>query len=261
MPRIGLPTATGEIEGPWGLAEATGGAGLAGRRDAVITCARYFTGHRERQLLARADTVVVPPPHARGSALLDGAPLPAALAAALDRVRPGTRMVSICRVSHVSAAAGLLDGRPAATHWRRAMAFQRAFPQVRVDQDVLFADDGNVLSPAGIAAGVDPCLRLVRDDHGAAVANLVARRCVVPPWRDGGQASFIEPPVPKPTSATTAATRAWALEHPQQPLTLGEQLALPGAFRGTDVLACYPACAGATHAGLLQAALASTGSR
>ncbi|MDG4861998.1 helix-turn-helix domain-containing protein [Streptomyces sp. T-3] len=174
------------------------------------------------ELLARADTVVVPPSHALGSALLDGAPLPAPLTAALDRVRPGTRMVSICTGSHVLAAAGLLDGRPATTHWQRAQAFQRAFPQVRVDQNVLFVDDGNVLTSAGIAAGVDLCLHLVRQDHGAAVANHVARRCVVPPWRDGGQAQFIERPVPEPTSATTAATRAWALERLQQPLALGE---------------------------------------
>ncbi|WKX72137.1 GlxA family transcriptional regulator [Streptomyces sp. XD-27] len=173
------------------------------------------------EALAAADTVVVPPTSRLGP-FGQGDPLPPPTAAALARVRPGTRLVSICTGSYVLAAAGLLDGRPATTHWQVAQDFRRAYPRVTVDEDVLFVDDGDVLTAAGAAAGVDLCLHLIRRDHGAAVANHVARRCVVPPWRDGGQAQFIERPVPEPTSATTAATRAWALERLQEPLTLGE---------------------------------------
>jgi transcriptional regulator GlxA family with amidase domain len=110
----------------------------------------------------------------------------------------------------VLAAAGLLDGRPAATHWAWAARIQRLHPQVRIDPDVLFVDDGEILTSAGVAAGVDLCLHVVRSDHGSAIANRAARRCVVPPWRDGGQAQFIERPVPAAADAGTAATRAWA---------------------------------------------------
>ena len=171
--------------------------------------------------LADADTVVIPPIHDL-SELHIGGGLQEPLAAALALIRPGARMVSICTGSYVLAAAGLLDGRPATTHWQRAAEFRRAFPKVRVDQDVLFVDDGDVLTSAGIAAGIDLCLHLVRRDHGAAVANRVARRCVVPPWRDGGQAQFIERPVPEPTVASTAATRAWLLDRLADQISLDE---------------------------------------
>ena len=102
--------------------------------------------------------------------------------------------MSICTGAFVLAAAGLLDGRPATTHWLRAEPFRGCFPAVRLDPDVLFVDDGDVLTSAGVAAGIDLCLHVVRRDHGAEVANRVARRCVVPPWRDGGQSQFIERP-------------------------------------------------------------------
>ncbi|MFD3679053.1 GlxA family transcriptional regulator [Streptomyces sp. NPDC058613] len=173
------------------------------------------------EALAAADTVIIPPTHAMDD-LAHGAPLPPALAAALAAIRPGTRLVSICTGSYVLAAAGLLDGRPATTHWLHAPEFQRAFPRVRLDEEVLFVDDGDVLTSAGVAAGVDLCLHLVRRDHGTAVANRAARLCVVPPWRDGGQAQYIDRPVPEPTVATTTATRAWALERLAEPVTLAE---------------------------------------
>ncbi|WP_120721248.1 GlxA family transcriptional regulator [Streptomyces hundungensis] len=173
------------------------------------------------EALAAADTVVIPPTHDLG-AMAAGGPLPEPLARAFDRIRPGTRMVSICTASYVLAAAGLLDGRPATTHWCDATAFARTFPRVDVDPGVLFVDDGDVLTSAGAAAGIDLCLHLVRRDHGSAVANQSARHCVVPPHRDGGQAQYIERPVPEPTLASTAATRAWALERLQEPLSLGE---------------------------------------
>ncbi|MER7764471.1 helix-turn-helix domain-containing protein [Streptomyces sp. NPDC097619] len=171
------------------------------------------------EALAAADTVVLPPTHAMPE-LGEGGPLPPEVAAAIAGIRPGTRLVSICSGSYVLAAAGLLDGRPATTHWNLAPEFRRAYPRVKVDEEVLFVDDGDVLTSAGVAAGVDLCLHLVRRDHGAAVANRAARMCVVPPWRDGGQAQFIDRPVPEPALAGTSATRAWALEHLAEPLTL-----------------------------------------
>ncbi|MBT2451649.1 helix-turn-helix domain-containing protein [Streptomyces sp. ISL-43] len=173
------------------------------------------------EALAAADTVVVPPTHAMDE-LMRGAPLPPAIADALAAIRPGTRIVSICTGSTVLAAAGLLDGRAATTHWVHAPEFQRAFPQVKLDEEVLFVDDGDILTSAGVASGVDLCLYLIRGDHGTAVANRAARLCVVPPWRDGGQAQYIDRPVPEPTIATTTATRAWALERLAEPIALAE---------------------------------------
>lgn len=161
--------------------------------------------------LATADTVVVPGTRLPGPRS-DGS-LPDDVRAALAGVRPGTRIVSICTGAFVLAAAGLLDGRPATTHWAHAASFRDLYPRVRLDEDLLFVDDGDVLTSAGLAAGVDLCLHIVRRDHGTAVANRAARECVVPPWRDGGQAQFIERPVPVGPEQSTAAVRAWALHH------------------------------------------------
>ncbi|MFE6888565.1 GlxA family transcriptional regulator [Streptomyces sp. NPDC057694] len=171
------------------------------------------------EALAAADTVLIPASYALGPMHEEGRLTPD-LAAALARIRPGTRLVSICTGSWVLAAAGLLDGRPATTHWAHADEFQRMFPTVRVDPDVLFIDDGDILTSAGVATGIDLCLHIVRRDHGAAVANDVARRTVVPPHRDGGQAQYIERPVPEPQLATTVAARAWALAHLHEPIQL-----------------------------------------
>jgi transcriptional regulator GlxA family with amidase domain len=128
----------------------------------------------------------------------------------------------------VLAAAGLLDGRPATTHWMHAGHFQRLYPRVRVDPDVLFVDDGDVLTSAGVGSGIDLCLHIVRRDHGANIANRIARQCVVPPWRDGGQAQYIERPLPEPATATTGPTRDWALERLDRPLPLTELAAHAG---------------------------------
>jgi transcriptional regulator GlxA family with amidase domain len=173
------------------------------------------------EALATADTVVIPAAYGTEMIHRLGA-LPEPAAEAVARIRPGTRMVSICIGSYVLAAMGLLDDRPATTHWNYAEHFQRLFPQVRVDPDVLFVDDGDVLTSAGAAAGVDLCLHMLRHDHGSEVANQVARGCVIPPWREGGQAQYIERPVPEPSTAGTAGTRAWALERLDQPLPLSE---------------------------------------
>lgn len=197
----------------------------------VVTCAVRGPGpvrsdadfsilvERGPEALATADTVIVPASYELGPVYEEGR-LTDELAAALAHVVPGTRMVSICTGSWVLAAAGYLDGRPATTHWADAATFQAMFPSVRVDADVLFIDDGDVLTSAGVAAGIDLCLHIVRRDHGAAVANDVARRTVVPPHRDGGQAQFIQRPVPEPQLATTTSARAWALAHLHEPIQL-----------------------------------------
>jgi transcriptional regulator GlxA family with amidase domain len=161
------------------------------------------------ELLGTADTVVVP--GIDGNTVAEMGVLAPAADAAFARIRPGTRIMSICTGAFVRAAAGLLDGRPATTHWAWADDFRRLFPRVKLDPDVLFVDDGDVLTSAGVAAGIDLCLHVVRRDHGSDVANGAARRGVVPPWRDGGQSQFIERPLPARSVDGTSATRDWLM--------------------------------------------------
>src|SRR5579872_4872197 len=138
-----------------------------------------------------AGTIIIP-----GWRDLDERP-PESLLRALSAAHArGARLVSICRGAFVLAEAGLLDGRRATTHWRHAEELRRRFPRVGVEPDVLFVDEGTILTSAGSAAGIDLCLHIVREDYGAEVANTVARRLVVPPLRDGGQAQFIPAPIP-----------------------------------------------------------------
>ncbi|MEU1934467.1 GlxA family transcriptional regulator [Streptomyces coeruleorubidus] len=176
------------------------------------------------EALADADTVIIPASYELGPVHAEGV-LTEELAAALAQLRPGTRLASICTGVYVLAAAGLLDGRPATTHWADAARLQRLFPKVRVDPHVLFIDDGDVLTSAGVAAGIDLCLHMVRRDHGTAVANDVARRTVVPPHRDGGQAQYIERPVPDPQQASTTTARVWALGRLHEPIQLCDMAA------------------------------------
>lgn len=178
---------------------------------------RALPGHGP-EILAEADTVIIPGIH--GDLRPGEAELAPAEAAALARVRPGTRMVSICTGAFALAAMGLLDGRPATTHWAYADRFRRFFPDVKLDPDVLFVDDGDVLTSAGVGAGADLCLHIVRRDHGSEVANAVARRCVLPPWRDGGQAQFIVRTLPPPGRSSTGDARMWALARLDQPIDL-----------------------------------------
>ncbi len=173
-------------------------------------------------LLEEADTVIVPgiaEAHLRPPA---PASVVGALRAAANR---GARIMSICTGAYVLADAGLLDGRPATTHWAFAETFRRRYPQVKLDPDVLFVDDGQVLTSAGVAAGIDLCLHVVRTDHGSEVANRAARRAVVPAWRDGGQSQFIERPVPPVGETSTAAARAWALDRLAHPIELADMAA------------------------------------
>jgi AraC family transcriptional activator FtrA len=167
--------------------------------------------------LATADTVIVTGvPHAGGEV---SAALVAALRAAHAR---GARLVSICSGAFALAAAGLLTGRRATTHWRYSALLAERHPEIEVDPDVLYVDNGDVLTSAGSAAGIDLCLYLVRADHGALVANTVARRFVVPPHREGGQAQFIEAAV-RPVREDedgVARSMAWALDRLGEPLTV-----------------------------------------
>jgi AraC family transcriptional activator FtrA len=165
--------------------------------------------------LPHADTVIVP-----GWADVDEEP-PADL---LDAVRAaheaGARVASLCTGAFVLAAAGLLDGRRATTHWAHTRVLAERHPRVTVDPDVLYVDDGSVLTSAGKAAALDLCLHLVRLDHGASVTNTLARRLVVPPHRHGGQAQFVATPVPAPGNHPLAALLPWVLERLDQPLTV-----------------------------------------
>lgn len=143
------------------------------------------------EALEEADTIVIP-----GWRGVD-VPVPEALAAALVRAHArGARIATICSGAFVLAAAGLLDGRRATTHWLYAEALRAAFPAIRVEPDVLYVEDGRLITSAGSAAGLDMLLHLVRSDHGPTIANIIARRLVIPPHRHGGQAQFVERPVP-----------------------------------------------------------------
>ncbi|PXY27945.1 GlxA family transcriptional regulator [Prauserella muralis] len=177
--------------------------------------------------LAHAGTVVIPATHEPDETETAGRLSPA-LAAALALIRPGTRLASICTGAFVLAAAGLLDGREATTHWQSADDFRRLYPAVRLNPDVLYTDSGDVLTSAGEASGIDLCLHLIRRDHGAAVAAEVARRTVVPPHREGGQAQYVRRPVAEPRVSSTGGARAWALRHLDRPLSLRELAATAG---------------------------------
>ncbi|MFE6896370.1 GlxA family transcriptional regulator [Streptomyces sp. NPDC057717] len=200
------------------------------------------------EAVAAADTVLVPASHETDEGLRPGG-LPEELSEALREAaapsgaealreaaapsgaedasghrptRAPRRIASICTGSFVLAAAGLLDGRRATTHWMSADLFARTFPSVTVDPGVLYVDEGRILTSAGEAAGIDLCLHMIRRDHGAAVAAEVARRTVVPPHREGGQAQYIQRPVESAGLTSTSASRAWALTRLAEPLTLAE---------------------------------------
>lgn len=132
----------------------------------------------------------------------------------------GARVMSICSGVFVLAATGLLDGQAATTHWRYTDQLQAAYPAIDVQPDVLYIDNGQTLTSAGSAAGLDLGLHLIRNDYGAAIANQVARRLVIPPYRDGGQAQFIAAPKPQDAGPALAATIDWALERLGDPLTV-----------------------------------------
>jgi len=145
-------------------------------------------------------------------------PLLAELRAAAER---GTRLLSVCSGAFILGAAGLLDGRRCTTHWRHAAELARRFPAAKVDPDVLYVDDDPVITSAGTAAGIDACLYLVRKEQGSRVANGIARRMVVPPHRDGGQAQYVAQPVaPSEHDGTLHDLLEWLQANLAEPLTV-----------------------------------------
>jgi transcriptional regulator GlxA family with amidase domain len=172
------------------------------------------------EAIARADTVIVPswrdPAERPPAVLLD------ALTAAQAR---GAQIVGLCLGAYVLAEAGLLDGRRATTHWAYAADFAHRYPAVQLDADVLYVEDGNLLTSAGTVAGIDCCLHLLRRQYGAEVANRVARRLVTPPHRQGGQAQYIDQPLPERSlhdarHARLAELLDWVRGHLAEPHTL-----------------------------------------
>jgi len=167
------------------------------------------------EALEGADTIVVPGYEDTSCAI--SPEVIAALRAAYDR---GTRIASVCTGAFALAAAGLLDGRRATTHWGSTDELARRYPRIQVDRDVLFVDEGQVLTSAGVAAGIDLCLHLIRRDFGVRVSNDIARNIVAAPYRGGGQAQYVPRTLPEHTGEAFARTRAWALTRLHEELTV-----------------------------------------
>ncbi|MFC0675343.1 GlxA family transcriptional regulator [Brachybacterium hainanense] len=175
----------------------------------------YAVGH-DLRALAWADTVLVPGCRNPAEASVPPAVLDALRAAHAG----GARIAAISTGAFTLAAAGLLEGRRATTHWHYTQVLRERHPEVEVDENVLFVDAGQVLTSAGAASGIDLCLHLIRRDHGVALAHRVARRLVSAPYRSGGQAQYVPRSIPEPLGDAFAATRAWALDHLDEDLTL-----------------------------------------
>ena len=195
--------------------------------------------------LVRAGTIVI-----AGWKGVDIAPPDALLESLREAAARGARMVSLCSGAFVLAAAGLLDGGRATTHWRYADAFRAAFPEVELDPDVLYVDRGNILTSAGSAAGIDLLLHIVRKDFGPAAANSVARRLVVPAHRNGGQSQFIERPVPPRPDGKLAALLDLMRERLSYPMTIA-WLAREAAMSERTFLRRFKETTGSTPAGWL----------
>ena len=192
---------------------------LCAQRPGAVATTTGFALHTDHGLDAidAADTVIVP-----GFMPIDDPP--AVVTAALRRAYArGARVASVCVGAFALAAAGLLDGRAATTHWDHAEELAARFPEVRVRPEVLYVDEGRILTSAGIAAGIDLCLHMVRNDHGAATAAEVSRRMVAALHRPGGQAQYMRRPLPG-SGPTLGATCEWAIGELRRPLTV-EQLA------------------------------------
>jgi len=172
------------------------------------------------RLLDRADTIVIPGWHD-----MHGDP-PAALVRRLrNAYERGARLCSICSGVFLLAATGLLDGRRATTHWRYAGLLARRYPRVQVEADSLYVDEGRILTSAGSAAGLDMLIHVVRKDYGARIANLVARRLVIPPHRQGGQSQFVSRPVPRDERGRLARLQDWLRAHLDEELTVASMAA------------------------------------
>lgn len=166
--------------------------------------------------IRRAETIVVP-----ALSSPDAEVPPELIEALRDAAGRGARVASVCTGAFALAAAGLLDGRRATTHWMHAAALAERFPAVEVDPGVLYVVDGSIATSAGTAAGLDLCVELVRHDHGTAVAAELARRLVIPPHRQGGQAQYVATPVPSAPDSALGPLLDWASAHLDRALTLG----------------------------------------
>ncbi len=170
--------------------------------------------------LETADLIAVP----AGASYVSREFPPELLDALRRGVDRGARVLSVCSGVFVLAAAGLLDGRRVTVHWKHARELVRRYPRLTVEPDVLYVDEGPVITSAGTAAGIDACLHLVRKELGPEVANGIARRMVVPPHRDGGQAQYIERPLPRPGGDTVSEVLVWMERHLDEETSV-EQLA------------------------------------
>lgn len=170
--------------------------------------------HEDLEFARHADLVAVP------AALIDTPPDERVLDVLRQAVARGAWVLSVCSGAFTLGHAGVLDGRRATTHWMYTDKMAAMFPKTEVDPDVLFVQDGKVVTGAGTAAGIDAALHIVRTELGASAANIVARRMVVPPQRDGGQSQFIQTPVPECHSDSFAKVTEWMLEHLDQELTV-----------------------------------------
>ncbi len=168
------------------------------------------------EVAADADLIAVPAHD------VDAAVHPAVAEVLRNAAARGAWVLSVCSGAFTLAKAGLLSGRSATTHWMHAERLARDFPDVTVDPDVLFVEDGRIITSAGTAAGIDACLHLIRTELGAASANVVARRMVVPPQRSGGQSQYIATPIPVHRSDSFAEVTEWMLENLEQDLTIDE---------------------------------------
>jgi AraC family transcriptional activator FtrA len=209
----------GELRAAGGLRVRADG-GLRLLRDAAMIVIPGWRNHLE------------PPPR----------PLVHALRDAHER---GARVMSICTGAFVLAATGLLNDKRATTHWLFADTFRKMFPDVRLDPNVLYVDEGSVLTSAGSAAGVDACLHVVRQDYGTATANFIGRTMVSSPHRSGGQAQYISQPVPRCETRGLAKVMQWASEHISQPITV-PQLAKRAATSERTLLRRFLAEVGMT---------------
>ncbi len=176
---------------------------------------------------ADADLVAVP------SSSLSKPPSDAVVDVLRSAAARGAYVMSLCSGAFAVAAAGLLDDRTVATHWRYADLLARMYPEVHVDADVLYAQDGTIVSSAGTASGIDACLHLVRAEHGSAVANRIARRMVVPPHRAGGQKQFIETPVTRHADLSLQPVLTWATDNLANRITVAQMARTAGTSSRT----------------------------
>ncbi|MET9908500.1 helix-turn-helix domain-containing protein [Streptomyces sp. NPDC006476] len=226
-------SAPAEVTGPWYDLDVCG-------PDAVRFGRFRLEPDHGLDRLRHADTVIVP-----GWTDIDRDPPSDLVDAVRSAHEGGARVASLCTGAFVLAAAGLLDGKRATTHWAHTDALAARYPEVEVDPDVLYVDNGSVLTSAGKAAALDLCLHIVRLDHGSSVANAAARRLVVQPHRAGGQAQFVTTPVPARDDHPLVALFPWVMERLDQPLTV-EDLARQARMSSRNLSRHFRAATGTT---------------